>query len=159
MTELSKKLSMKKTFFVTQLESFFNTISSEFQEKLNSLEVENKLLKEQNEKLSYDVKNLVEIKHKLLNDIEEKNKEIEHLDFELKKLNETTNDERNIELIRENNRLKKESNSLIEEIENLKSKINNLQTFLQKGANAYNDTLLNQKKEEVIKEITKNISK
>jgi len=159
MTELSKKLSMKKTFFVTQLESFFNTISSEFQEKLNSLEVENKLLKEQNEKLSYDVKNLVEIKNKLLNDIEEKNKEIEHLDFELKKLNETTNDDRNIELIRENNRLKKESNSLMEEVETLKSKINNLQTFLQKGANAYNDTLLNQKKEEVIKEITKNIAK
>jgi len=159
MTELTKKLSMKKTFFVTQLESFFSTISTEFQEKINTLELENKLLKEQNEKLNYDVKNLVEIKNSLLKEIEESKQDKKLLKNEVENLKLISNDERNLELIRENNKLKKESSSLIEEIETLKQKINNLQTFLQKGAGAYSNTLFEQKKEEVIKEITKNISK
>jgi len=159
MTELSKKLSMKKTFFVTQLESFFNTITSEFQEKINSLELENKLLKEENEKLSYDVKNLVEIKNRLLKEIEDEKKEKRSLKDEVISLKTISNDERNIELLRENNKLKKETTSLIEEIDELKKKINNLQTFLQKGAGAYSQSILEKKKEEVIKEITKNITK
>jgi len=159
MTELAKKLSMKKTFFVTQLESFFSSITSEFQEKLNSLEVENKLLKEQNEKLNYDVKNLVDIKNKLLKEIEETNSEKKSLEDEVITLKTLSNDERNLELLRENNKLKKETITLVEEIEALKQKINNLQTFLQKGAGAYNQSILEQKKEEVIKEITKNITK
>jgi len=159
MTELAKKLSMKKTFFVTQLESFFSSITSEFQEKLNSLEVENKLLKEQNEKLNYDVKNLVDIKNKLLKEIEEINSEKKSLEDEVITLKTLSNDERNLELLRENNKLKKETTTLVEEIEALKQKINNLQTFLQKGAGAYNQSILEQKKEEVIKEITKNITK
>ncbi len=149
MTELSKKLSMKKTFFVTQLESFFSTITSEFQEKLNSLEVENKLLKEQNEKLNYDVKNLVEIKNNFIKTLDEKEKEIKSLQNELKKTKLTSNDDRNLDLIRENNKLKKESVSLVEEINILKQKIGNLQNFLQKGAGAYNDTLLSQKKKKL----------
>jgi len=146
MTELAKKLSMKKTFFVTQLESFFSTMTTEFQEKINSLEVENKLLKEQNQKLSYDVDNLVKIKNKLLSEKEEKEHEIKSLQNELDKYKQTTNDERNLELIRENNRLKKEANTLTQEVENLKTKITNLQNFLQKGAGAYSENLLNQKK-------------
>jgi len=134
-------------------------MTTEFQEKINSLEVENKLLKEQNQKLSYDVDNLVKIKNKLLSEKEEKEHEIKSLQNELDKYKQTTNDERNLELIRENNRLKKEANTLTQEVENLKTKITNLQNFLQKGAGAYSENLLNQKKEEVIKEITKNITK
>jgi FtsZ-binding cell division protein ZapB len=159
MTELAKKLSMKKTFFVTQLESFFSTMTTEFQDKINSLELENKLLKEQNDKLNYDVKNLVEIKNRLLNEIEEFKQEKKSLQDELQSLKVISNDERNLELIRENNKLKNKTNSLVEEIESLKQKISNLQTFLQKGAGAYSSSILEQKKEEVIKEITKNISK
>ena len=150
---------MKKTFFVTQLESFFSTMTTEFQEKVSSLELENKLLKEQNEKLNYDVKNLVDIKNSLLEEIEEFKKERKELQDELQSLKVISNDERNLELIRENNKLKNKTNSLVKEIEGLKDKIGNLQTFLQKGAGAYGNSILEQKKEEVIREITRNITK
>ncbi|HIP02056.1 MAG TPA: hypothetical protein EYG75_00905, partial [Campylobacterales bacterium] len=58
--EISKKLTMKKTFFVTQLESFFNTISQEYQEIISAKEVENSLLTEKLNKHELDIKNLVE---------------------------------------------------------------------------------------------------
>ena len=159
MTELTKKISMKKTFFTTQLESFFSSITSEFSEKLNSLEVENKVLKEQNQKLDYDVKNLVEIKNSLTDSLEKANSKVASLELKLKKLTEVSNDDRNIELIKDNNKLKKTNNSLAQELENLKQKMSNLQNFIQKGANAYSKSLMDGKKEEIIKEITKNISK
>jgi len=158
MTELSKKLSMKKTFFVTQLESFFNTITSEFQERVSSLEIENKLLKEQNEKLNYDVKNLVEIKNRLQMENEDLQADKKHLKDEIESLKTISNDERNITLLRENNKLKKESDALAMEVASLKEKINNLQAFVQKGG-AYSQSILEQKKEDVIKEISKNMTK
>jgi len=159
MTDLTKKLSMKKTFFVTQLESFFNTITQEFQEKLQSIEVENKVLKEKNKKLEYDVNNLVEIKNKLLEEIRIIKKSSETISEELRNTKSMNSDEYNLELIRKNNKLKKQIKTLTEELENIKKNTISKQSTLSRGAVAYNQNLMQKKNEEIIREITKSLKK
>ena len=150
---------MKKTFFVTQLESFFSSITTEFTQKLNSYEVENKILKQENEKLSYDVKNLVKIKEKLSSQLEEKISELKVLEKELIYVKEISTDEQNLELIRENNKLKSTISTQKEELDSLNQKLKNLQSFASKGANPYNQTILDKKNEEIVKEITESLKK
>ena len=159
MEDLTKKLSMKKTFFVTQLESFFSSITTEFTQKLSSYEVENRVLKQENEKLSYDVENLVKIKEKLTLELEEKSSEIDELKRELTFVKEVSTDEQNLELIRENNRLKSTVSSQKKELETLNQKLKNIQNFASKGANPYNQSILDKKNEEIVKEITQNLKK
>jgi len=159
MEDLTKKLSMKKTFFVTQLESFFSSITTEFTQKLSSYEVENRVLKQENEKLSYDVENLVKIKDSLTNQLEEKILETKELKKELIYVKEVSTDEQNLELIRENNRLKTTISTQQSELDSLNQKIKTLQNFASKGANPYNQSILEKKNEEIVKEITENLKK
>ncbi len=144
---------MKKTFFVTQLESFFSSITTEFTQKLSSYEVENKVLKQENEKLKYDVDNLVKIKEELLSQVAQKTSQIDELKKELVYVKEVSTDEQNLELIRENNKLKNTITSQKEEIENLNQKLKKLQNFASKGKNPYNQSILEKKNEEIVKEI------
>ncbi len=159
MEDLTKKLSMKKTFFVTQLESFFSSMSTEFTQKLSSYEIENRVLKQENIKLSYDVENLVKIKNKLSSDIEKKDLKIKKLQEELLYVKEISTDQRNLELIRENNKLKSSVSSYEKEIENLNQKLKTMQNFASKGANAYSQSILNKKNEEIVREITQSLKK
>ncbi len=157
MEDLAKKLSMKKTFFVTQLESFFSSITSEFTQKLNSYEVKNNLLKEENKKLKYDVENLVKIKQDLHQKLEEKEQKIKSLQKDLIYAKEISTDEQNLELIRENNKLKNLLSTQEEEIKRLNERLKKLQNFATKGASAYNQTMLEKKNEEIVKKITQNL--
>jgi len=159
MSDITKKLSMKKTFFVTQLESFFASITNEFNQTINDIEVENKLLKQENDKLKYDVENLVKIKENLTKELEEMSFKAKNLEKELVYVKEVNTDEQNLELIRENNKLKKSLEQKDEEIESLKTKIKTLQTIAQKGSNPYNQSIIDKKNEEIVKEITQNLRK
>ncbi len=159
MEDLTKKLSMKKTFFVTQLESFFSSITTEFTQKLSSYEVENRVLKQENKKLSYDVQNLVKIKESLSKQVEKKTSELKELEKELIYVKEVSSDEQNLELIRENNKLKTTLSTQKEELDSLNQKIKTLQNFASKGANPYNQSILNKKNEDIVREITQNLKK
>lgn len=70
MKDIAKKLSMKKTFFVTQLESFFSSITQEYQEKFHDLEVKNKLSHDKIQKQQRDIDSLVEIRNNLSIELE-----------------------------------------------------------------------------------------
>jgi uncharacterized protein YlxW (UPF0749 family) len=155
MNNITKKLSMKKTFFVTQLENFFTTISSEYQELFNALEIDNQLLIEKNQKQKRDIDNLVKIKDELSQKLQEAKSQIEELENELKHIKSVKSDEQNIELIRENAILKKQNSS--QEVKELKQKISNLQNFIQKGGSAYNQSISNQNSENIVKEISKTL--
>ena len=148
---------MKKTFFTTQLESFFSSITQEFSEKINALELEKNILQDKNNKLEIDINALTKIRTKLTNELEDANKEIKELTNELIYTKNVTTDEQNLELIRENNKLKEQIKS--DDITLLKQKIANLQNFIQKGGSGYNQTLLEQKNEDIVKEINKNLKK
>jgi len=159
MKELIKKLSLKKAFFATQLESFFNSMVLEFQEKCNSLQTQNKLLEEKNKKLEYDVKNLEKIKKDLLALLEEEEKKNKLLTQELQKVKKSNLDEEKIFLSQENEKLKSKIADLNSEIKKIEEKFFKMQAVLKKGTNAYKENLLEKKTEELLKEITKNISK
>ena len=159
MENLTKKLSMKKTFFVTQLESFFSTITSEYNQKLSSYEIENKVLKQENEKLKYDVDNLIKIKNNLTYNAQEQDVTIQDLKNELVYIKEVSTNEQNLELIRENNKLKKLLAEKEDEVKESKDKLKSLQNFASKSSNPYNQSILNKKNEEIVKEITESLRK
>jgi len=153
--EISKKLTMKKTFFVTQLESFFNTISQEYQELINAKEIENSILQEKVNKLELDVKNLVEIRRKLEKSEQIYKKQIESMQAQTVTLRKSnSNIDQSIGL-----KNKIEAKDDTQELEKLKAKIKQLQGFISKGATAYSDNLANQKSEELIQEISQSLKK
>ncbi len=144
--DVTKKLTMKKTFFTTQLESFFDAIGQEYQKLLHEKEVEISLLQEQNRKLSRDVENLVKIKHDLQTKLQLQREEIGRLEKELEAAMKSqvqtplsTND--------------------TEEVKALKAKIKKLQEYIARGASAYGEHLMNQKSEAIVKEISEKIKK
>ncbi len=153
--EISKKLTMKKTFFVTQLESFFNTISQEYQEIINEKEIENSILQERVNKLELDVKNLVEIRRKLEKSEQIHKKQIESMQAQTVTLRKSSN------IIDQSIGLKNkiEAKDDTQELEKLKAKIKQLQGFISKGATAYSNNLANQKSEELIQEISQSLKK
>ncbi len=159
--EISKKLTMKKTFFVTQLESFFNTISQEYQEIINEKEIENKILQEKINKFEIDIKNLVNIKDTLTKKSEIDKKQIESLQNELKMVKDTQGQEYSERLVKENIELKKrlEAKDDSQELNELKAKIKQLQSYISKGATAYNNNLVNQKSEDLIQEISQSLKR
>ena len=159
--DISKKLTMKKTFFVTQLESFFNTISQEYQEVINAKDVENSLLIEKLNKHELDIKNLVEIKNKLQKIEEIDKKRIESLQEEVGRLRQTSDNTYNQNLANENRELKKrvELKDDSAELTELRAKVKQLQGFISKGANAYSDNLANQSSEKLIQEISESLKK
>ncbi len=159
--EISKKLTMKKTFFVTQLESFFNTITQEYQEVINTKEIENSILQEKNNKLEQDVKNLVQIKNSLTKKLEIEQKRVQSLQNEVEKIRQYSDNSYNQNLLEENRELKKRVDSKDEstQLQELKTKVKQLQSFISKGANAYNDNLANQNSEKLIQEISRSLKK
>lgn len=164
MKEIAKKLSMKKTFFVTQLESFFSSITQEYQEKFHDLEVSNTLLSEKAEKHEKDIDSLVEIRNNLSIELEANKATIKKLEDELIYTKSVTVDEHNLELIRENNLLKskletQKNRNSDDETSLLQQKIVNLQSFIQKGAGAYNQSIMNRKNEDIVKEISDSLKK
>jgi len=163
--DISKKLTMKKTFFTTQLEGFFNSISQEYNNIIHELEVEKRLIEEKAIKLEKDVENLVAIKKEY-----EKSSEIDKR--RIKELQESLARSRNVgsnayteTLQNENAAFKKELQSLKEdhhdsqEVRELQEKVQKLQGFLTKGANAYTDNIMSEKKEDIIKEISESLKK
>jgi len=159
--EISKKLTMKKTFFVTQLESFFNTISQEYQEIINAKEVENSILMEKLKKQELDINNLIEIKNKLQKAEEIDKRRIVSLQEEVSRLRQSSDNTYNQNLANENRELKKriESKNDSAELHELRAKVKQLQGFISKGANAYNDNLANQSSEKLIQEISESLKK
>ena len=159
--EISKKLTMKKTFFVTQLESFFNTITQEYQEVINAKDVENSLLIEKLNKHELDIKNLVEIKNRLQKIEEIDKKRIASLQEEVGRLRQSSDNTYNQNLLDENRELKKrvELKDDSAELTELRAKVKQLQDFISKGATAYNDNLANQSSEKLIREISKSLKK
>ncbi len=155
--DISKKLTMKKTFFVTQLEGFFNSISQEYQEAIYKLEIENRLLKEKNSKLEKDVNNLISIRKNLTKELE----------IDQQRLEDATNTKAHThyqKLLEENESLKDKISTLEgekgdSELTILKQKNKNLQNYISKGANAYTQNIMDQKSEDIIKEIQQNLSK
>jgi tricorn protease-like protein len=105
--EISKKLTMKKTFFVTQLESFFNTITQEYQEIIGEKEIEISILQEKLNKQEKDIQNLVEIKGKLQKIEEIDKKRIDSLQEEVSRLRLSSDNTYNQNLANENRELKK----------------------------------------------------
>ncbi len=163
--DISKKLTMKKTFFVTQLEGFFNAVSQEYQELIQEKEVENSLLKEQNNELQKDIKNLVAIKQEMLTKLAIEKKHITTLQDSLEKFQDA-NDETSVQKLLEENKILKAKLTTIQghesqdqEINILKQKVKKLQGIISKGANAYNNNMTNQNTEAIIEEISKSIKK
>jgi predicted RNase H-like nuclease (RuvC/YqgF family) len=159
--EISKKLTMKKTFFVTQLESFFNSITQEYQEIINSKDVEISIMQEKLNKQEIDIKNLVEIKNSLQKSEDIYKKQIKSLQDEVTKLRQSSDNSYNQNLENENRELKKQIRSKDDstEIQSLKQKIKQLQNIIAKGATAYNDNLANQNSEKLIQEISQSLKK
>ncbi len=163
--DISKKLTMKKTFFTTQLEGFFNSISQEYQTLIHDLEVEKRVVEEKLVTLQKDVDNLVAIKQEY-----EKNRALDKQ--RIKELQESLAGSREMgssaymdSLLDENKKLKKELQTLkenyhdSEEVKALQEKIQKLQGFLSKGANAYTDNIISEQKETIIREISESLKK
>ncbi len=163
--DISKKLTMKKTFFTTQLEGFFNSITQEYTNHISELEIEKRLVEEKVSKLEKDVENLVIIKKKY-----EKSSEIDKR--RIKELQESLASSRNIgsnayteTLQNENAAFKKELESLktnhhdSPEMQELQNRVQKLQGVITKGSNPYTDNLMAEKKEDIIKEISESLKK
>jgi DNA repair exonuclease SbcCD ATPase subunit len=163
--EISKKLTMKKTFFTTQLDGFFNSITQEYQDAIHQIEVEKRVLQEQVIKLEQDVKNLVQIKNeyektsnidkRLISDYKDNIANTKQLSSsaysqKLKKENELLRDE--LEKLKQNQ-------SDPKELEELQDKVKKLQGYLAKGVSAYNDNIITQKNEQLIKDINESLKK
>ena len=155
--DISKKLTMKKSFFVTQLEGFFNSISQEYQALIHQKEVENSLLSEKVEKLEQDIANLVAIRHRLEEELEARDAQIRHLES---RLSAPGNDAQYQKLLEENLALREQLKSgRSEEVERLKEQLRTLRTMLTQGAGGYRDALSEQQKEALVEEITKSLKK
>jgi len=163
--DISKKLTMKKTFFTTQLEGFFNSITQEYNNIIHELEVEKRLTEEKATKLEKDVENLVTIKKEY-----EKSSEIDKR--RIKELQESLAKSRNVgssaytqTLQNENRTLKKELEALksdhhdSKEMQVLEEKVQKLQGFLAKGSNPYAENISNENKENIIREISESLKK
>ncbi len=163
--DISKKLTMKKTFFTTQLEGFFNAITQEYHNHIHELEVEKRLTEEKVAKLQKDVENLVAIKKEY-----EKSAQIDKR--RIKELQETVATSKHLSsnayvesLQNENAALKKELDKLKStshdstEIAQLQENVERLKGFLAKGTNPYQENLLSEKKEDIIKEISASLKK
>ncbi len=167
--DISKKLTMKKTFFTTQLEGFFNSITQEYQELIHQMEVEKRVLEEKIVKLEEDVKNLVEIKKRYEKESSINSRLINDYKDTLANSKELNSFAYAQKLQKENTILKDELEKLKtkevdnQEVDDLKNQVKKLQAHLAKGISAYNDNISTQKSEELIKEISdslkKNISK
>lgn len=155
--DISKKLTMKKSFFVTQLEGFFNAITQEYQDLIHQKEVENSLLEEKVGKLEHDIVNLVGIRKKMQEELAQKDRQIEKLAKEAAAEKE---DAHYRQLLAENIALRealKKSGS--EEVERLRNELEKMRTILTKGAGSYQDALSQQQREMLIEEITKSLKK
>ena len=154
--DISKKLTMKKSFFVTQLEGFFNAISQEYQEIIHQKEVENSLLEEKIQKLENDVQNLVAIRHKLQKELDKKEDYIKSLENNALE----SKDAHYKKLLEENIALKEKLHqNSDQEVNDLKNQIEKLQKIIAAGTNSYQDTLSSQNKEDLIAEISKNLKR
>jgi hypothetical protein len=160
-SEIAKKLSMKKTFFTTQLDSLFNTISHEYQDVINKKDIEISLQKEKIDKLELDIKNLVDIKNNFLKNKDIEDKRLQSLQSEIEKHRSSSDNSYNQNLALENRELKKRlsQGGDSDEIKELKDKIIKLQGFITKGASAYSDNLSNQNSEQLIREISQSLKK
>lgn len=159
--DVSKKLTMKKTFFTTQLEGFFNSITQEYHDIIHELEVEKRVLEEKVIKLEKDVDNLVTIKKGF-----EKSSEIDKR--RVRELQESLISSRDMQsnayvdtLQKENETLKSQVNTTqdSEEVTLLREKVQKLQSYISKGANAYSNNIINEQKESIIKEISDSLKK
>jgi len=167
--DISKKLTMKKTFFTTQLEGFFNSITQEYQDVIHELEVQKRVVEEKVITLEQDVQNLVEIKKKYEKSAEIDKRRIRELQESLATNRDMQSNAYAETLLKENQTLKEKLKSIEDnppnntQITELQNKIQKLQAYISKGANAYTDNIMNDKKEHIIKEINdslkNNISK
>ena len=162
--DISKKLTMKKTFFVTQLEGFFNAISHEYQEIIHQKEVQISTLQEKMNELEKDVKNLVEIKNQHLQAISSQKEQIAKLQHEIETVHTNDQSEFHHKLISENQALKqkidanKNHDANLATIKKLENQIKKLQQIIAKGS-SYTNTLQDQNKEALIEEISKSLKK
>ncbi len=156
--DITKKLTMKKSFFVTQLEGFFNAISQEYQDLIRQKEVENSLLQEKLAKLENDIANLVRIRDDLNRSLAEKEEEIAYLH---RQLDAKHDDDATLKkLLQENRRLKEElKKSSTEEVEALKAKLEKLQKIVAGAGSSYQESLDSQSREALIEEISKSLKK
>ncbi len=166
LNDISKKIALKKTFFITQLDTLLNTVQNEYQELIHQQELELSLLRDKNEKYKKDIQNLVEIRNKLSKENTKLKAENSRLKILLSK--KDSNDftdkllQENGKLLKKIESLEKELKKLTQENESLsqiKDKISNLQSVVQKGSNSYNQALIRQRSEEIIKEIKETLSK
>ena len=163
--EISKKLTMKKTFFTTQLEGFFNSITQEYQDAIHEIEVEKRVLQEKVIKLEKDVQNLVEIKNKYERTSDIDKRVINDYKDNLANSRELSSSAYSQKLQKENEILKSELEELKKtksdpkETQELQDKVKELQGYLAKGVSAYNDNIITQKNEELIKEINESLKK
>ena len=161
--DISKKLTMKKSFFVTQLEGFFNAITQEYQELIHQKEVENSLLEEKVQKLQQDIDNLVAIRQELTQALHEQKEQTEKLAETLHEQQALSSDALTKKLLEENRKLKealqnreREKN---DETQKLREQLKKLQTFIAKGGDSYRSTLDTQNKEALIEEISKSLKR
>ncbi len=154
--DISKKLTMKKSFFVTQLEGFFNTISQEYQELIHQKEVENSLLEEQVQKLQKDIDNLVAIRKELTQQLHQQQAHIQKLEEEVEQSKRLSKDALYKKVLEENRTLKAERS---EEVKQLKEQLEKLQRFVAKGGSSYQENLDMQSKEALIEEISKSLKR
>ncbi len=163
--DVSKKLTMKKTFFTTQLEGFFNSITQEYHDIIHELEVEKRVLQEQIAKQDKDLNNLIEIKNKLQKQHEIDTRRIRELQESLAGSRDLHSNAYLETILKENETLKerlakKEQHPAQHaEITELQNKIQKLQGFISKGANAYSENIMNEQKENIIKEISESLKK
>jgi len=158
--DISKKLTMKKSFFVTQLEGFFNAITQEYQELIHQKEVENSLLEEKVQKLQKDIDNLVAIRKELTQALHEQKEQTEKLAETLHEQQALSSDALTKKLLEENRALKEAlQNRESDETEKLRAQLKKLQTIIAKGGDSYRDTLDTQNKEALIEEINKSLKR
>ncbi len=166
LNEIAKKLALKKTFFMTQLDSFFNALQNEYQELIHKQDLELSLLKEKLQKYQKDIENLVKIRDNLSKQLTELRAENSRLKLLLSKKENGRLDDA---LVKENSKLARKVESLEYELERLskenrmlleiKDKILNLQSNISKGAESYTQNMLQKKNEDIIKEIKESLKK
>lgn len=158
--DISKKLTMKKSFFVTQLEGFFNAISQEYQELIHQKEVENSLLEEQVQKLQKDIDNLVTIRKELTEQLQRQQEHIKKLEEEAYRNKKLSEDDLYKKLLEENHTLRAElKKSGSEEVRQLKAQLEKLQRFIARGGDSYRENLDMQNREALIEEINKSLKR
>jgi len=163
--DISKKLTMKKTFFTTQLEGFFNSITQEYNNHIHELEVEKRIIEEKTSKLEKDVENLVAIKKEYEKSSKIDKRRIKELQDSLARSRNVGSNAYTQTLQNENAAYKEELKTLksdyhdSKEVQELQEKVQKLQGFLNKGANAYQDNIMSEKKENIIKEISESLKK